>query len=345
MGQPLGHAPGVDEDQGRSVLFHVPGDPVEDVTHLLPGGHRFEILTRQLDGEIEVPPMAHVHHLAPGAAIGVATTLPCSHEEPGQSFDGALGGRESDPGRAPGTQFIQTFETEREMRSALVPGHGMDFIDDYRTYAGQHGAAALGGQEQVKGFRSRDQNLGRVFEHGDPGRSGRVAASQPDAQFGNRVAAAASRLGNFLQGFGQVVLNIGCQRLQGRDVDNFNPGGRRHPSPLLGQGRRPAAEERKSGFTPATLGLGGPFVEAIDADEERGQCLARTRRRGDQRVVARRNHRPAVLLGERRTFGKASLKPFPHRRVKAPKFSSRSDHRPCRPLHRDTFAAGWESAK
>ena len=321
VGKALGHAPCVDEDQGRPVIFDVLGNPIEDVPHLRTRGHRLQILTRQLDGQIQIPPMAHVHHLAAGAPVGKAAVRTRPHQQPGQGFDGALGGREADPGWTLETEFIQSRETEGEMRSAFIPGHGMDFIHDHRAHTPQNTPAALGGDEQVERLRGGDQDLGRLLEHRGPSRGRGIAAPQTNPQFGDWVAASARSLSDLLQGLPQVVLDIRRQRLEGRDVHHLDPSsGDQRRTRLLGQ-RQGAAKERKPRLTPATLGLGSRLVEAIDADQKSRQRLSRTGWRRDQRIVAGSDDRPAMGLRQGRTFGKAALEPFPHRGVKALKFS------------------------
>ena len=56
-------------------------------------------------------------------------------------------------------------------------------------------------------------------------------------------------------------------------------------------------------------------VEPVDALEERGERLARTGRRGDERVVARGDARPTVALRWRRPFGEAATEPGADRGV------------------------------
>ena len=56
----LRHSPGVDEHQRGPVLLHVPGDAIEDLGHLLGGRHGPQLVVGQLQGEVEVPPVAHV---------------------------------------------------------------------------------------------------------------------------------------------------------------------------------------------------------------------------------------------------------------------------------------------
>ena len=58
-------------------------------------------------------------------------------------------------------------------------------------------------------------------------------------------------------------------------------------------------------------------VQAVDAHEEAGERLARAGGRGDQRVGARRDVRPAVALRRRRPLGEAPTEPLADRRMEA----------------------------
>ena len=52
-------------------------------------------------------------------------------------------------------------------------------------------------------------------------------------------------------------------------------------------------------------------VQPVDAHEEPGERLARTGRRGDERVAARGDVRPPFALRRRRPFGEAAPEPVP----------------------------------
>ena len=56
----LGHPPGVDEHQRCPVPGHVPGDQVKDLGHLLGRRDGAELVARQVQAEVELPPVAGV---------------------------------------------------------------------------------------------------------------------------------------------------------------------------------------------------------------------------------------------------------------------------------------------
>ena len=130
MGDPLGHLAGVDEDQRGAVLEDVDGDLVEDVGELEAAGHRFELAPRQLDGHVEIPPVAAVDDGGGGTGrVG-------SRQETGDHLQGALGCRQPDalePDPAGRHQLAEPLETEGEMRAPLVAGQGVDLVDDHRV--------------------------------------------------------------------------------------------------------------------------------------------------------------------------------------------------------------------
>ena len=90
----------------------------------------------------------------------------------------------------------------------------------------------------------------------------------------------------------EVLGDVDGQRLERRHVDDLGP---------VGHGLAPGV---------------GP-VQAIDADEEPGQRLARAGRRGDERVAALGDLRPPLALGPRGSLGEPTLEPGGHRRVHA----------------------------
>ena len=344
VGQALGHAPGVDEDQGGPVGLDVTGNLVQDVAHLLRRGHRLEILGGQFDGQVEIAPMPDIHHLAKRASFLVAAALPGTHQEPRQGFNRALGRRKPNSSGALRAEGVQAFETEGQMRAPLVPGHGMNLVDDHAADAPQQGAAALGGEQQKERFRRGDQDLRRMLEHGGPGRSRGIAAAQGHAQLGHRISPAAGRVGDLLEGIAQVVLDIRRERLEGRHVDDFDAR-RRARRGDRGTGLRLTPEEGKPRL-PLTRPLGRRrLVETIDADQESREGLARARGRGDQRVMPSRNGGPTVLLGERRALGKTPLEPLPHRGMETLELPARAGHRACRRFMERTLAASCRSAQ
>ncbi len=121
VGHPLGHLPGVDEDQRGAVLEHVPGDPVEDVGELRTAGHRLELAVGQLDGHVEVAGVPAVDDGRRGA-VGID-----AGEQAGHHLERALGGRQPDalqPAAPLGDQVGEPLQAEGEVGARACPGPG-----------------------------------------------------------------------------------------------------------------------------------------------------------------------------------------------------------------------------
>jgi hypothetical protein len=132
---PLGHLAGVDEDQGGAMFQDVVGDPVEDVGELGPAGHRLELAGGELDGHVEVAPVPAVHDAGGGAGRVHA------RQEAGHHVEWSLRGREPDalePAARGRNQVVQPLERQGKVGAALVPGQGVDLVDDHRVDVPEH---------------------------------------------------------------------------------------------------------------------------------------------------------------------------------------------------------------
>ena len=180
---PLGHAPGVDEDDGRAVARYQIGETVIDLApHLVRHDGRERAL-RQHEAQVPGTPVAHVHDVARALAAEIA----------GDLIDGPLGGREPDaPQGFPG-QGIETRQAEREVGAALRRGHRMDLVHDHRVGGLEHRPPARTGQQDIEGFRGRDQDVRRRAAHAQAlGRGGVAGAHpRPDRDVGETPAARA----------------------------------------------------------------------------------------------------------------------------------------------------------
>ena len=114
VGQPLRQPAGVDEHDGRAVAGDVLGDPIEDVVHLRRRGHRLELAIRELEGDVEGPPVAGVDDRAARSAVGSGAG---ADQERGDHLDRLLGGRQPDP--AGGT--AQTWASRSRVRQRWLP--------------------------------------------------------------------------------------------------------------------------------------------------------------------------------------------------------------------------------
>ena len=122
----------------------------------------------------------------------------------------------------------------------------------------------------------------RTLQHRAPLVHQRVAGADGGANLRHQEAALAGQRENFAQRNFEILLDVVAQRLQRRDVENFG---------AIAQ----LAGERFAD-------------QAIDADEEGRERLARSGGRGDQRGASGEDVRPALLL---RLGGRAEARDEP----------------------------------
>ena len=208
VGHPLGHLPGVDEDQRGPVLEHVPGDPVEDVGELGAAGHRLELRRRELDVDVELPGV-------PAVDDGCRRSMRVdARQQAGHHVQGALGGRESDalqPSAPLIHQVGQPLEAEGEVGPPLVAGQGVDLVDDHRVDAAEHGPRRGRGHQQVEGLGGGDQDVRRVFAHGGALGGRGVARADRHREPGGRQAQTSGLGGDPLERTTQVLLHVDGQ--------------------------------------------------------------------------------------------------------------------------------------
>src|SRR5690349_17219038 len=114
-----------------------------------------------------------------------------SGEEVGDEFDGFLRGGEADARKFFAGEMVEALEGESEVSAAFVVGDSVDFVDDYGFDGFENFTAACGGQQNVEGFRSGDEDVRRVREHGAAFVGEGVTGADSRANFGHEVAALA----------------------------------------------------------------------------------------------------------------------------------------------------------
>jgi len=189
-------------------------------------------------------------------------------------LDRLLRRRQADPMQRLLADLLQTLQCQRQVRAAAGADDGVDLVDDYRARGAQHLPAPLGGEQEVERLGGGHQDVRRGAEHrralglggvagahrrGDPRRiEPHLLGDAPDA----------------LARLGEVLVDVGAQRLERRDVDHAH-------------------------FVRRRL-----TEQIVERDEKRRQGLARAGRRGDERVPAVANRRPSLILrGSRRAEG------------------------------------------
>ena len=143
----LGQAPGVHENQGRSVSTGQFGDPVVGLVPDLVRGNWAEFASRNFHAKVHRAPAADFHNHRRGPAG--------AGEEPAQALDRLLRGGKADPGNRAPCECLQAFERKRKVRAALVVGNGMNLVDDDGLCGAKHLPASLGGQQDVERFGRR----------------------------------------------------------------------------------------------------------------------------------------------------------------------------------------------
>ena len=265
---PLGQASGVHEDQRRLMLADQLRHPVIRVAPLRRRADRFQVCRWHLDRQVQVALVAGIDDGAVRLAIGRYGLAP--HQEARRVVERLDRRRQPDARSSTAADVVQPRQGQREMAAALVAHQRVDLVDDHGLHVAQDLAAPLCRQHQIERFGRRDQNVGRMLDDLLAVMLRRVARPQHRADVRRRIAQLLRDRRDLPQRLLQVALDVGAERLQRRDVDHLG---------LFEQRRFLRLAHQR-----------------IDRDEERRQRLAGAGGRGDQRVAARHDLRPAPLL-------------------------------------------------
>jgi hypothetical protein len=251
----LGEAARVHRNERCAVRLDQRHQPVIDLLPHLVRHDRFERRAGHLDGKVQMALVALVHD--GGFLLG---------EKPGHLVDRLLGGRQADALQPPAADMVQALERQREVRAAPRLEHGMDLVHDHHARALQHGARALRGEQQVQRLGRGDEDVRRRFQHRRALVLRRVAGAHGRGDFDFR----AKRV-NFAARLGQILVDVGRQRLERRNVDDAH---------FVGQAGLQAFSEK-----------------AVDRGEKGGKGLPGARGRRNQRMLAAPDSAPAFELG------------------------------------------------
>src|SRR3989454_999928 len=169
-----------------------------------------------------------------------------------------------------GTHLALSLERLDALAHARPVRIGLNFIHDDGPDVVQHPTALLGCEQQVEGFRRRDQDVRRPPDHLLSRRARGVAGADRNADLRPREPRRLGSLRNFSQGLVQILLDVVTERFERGDVHDL-----------------------RAIFEAAGEGL---LEQGIEPGEEGGERLAGAGGRGDQDVVARRDRRPAAGL-------------------------------------------------
>ena len=246
--------------------------------------------------------MAHVAGIDDRAAIRGAGEKAC-HE-----VDRLLGRGETDPCRHPAGPFEaqggKPFQRQSEMGAALVSGERMELVNDDGPYRTEHPAPRVGSQQQVERLRRRYEDVGWIAPHAGAFVRRCIAATYRRAQLDVGSAGLEEAVTDTGKRYLEILVNIVGQRLERRDVEDDG---------LVGQAR-----------------LEGLADQRVDDGKKRGEGLARTGGRRDERRASVADRRPGGLLRLGRSLRELLPKPTRDRGVKHLQVHLFHDSRCCR---------------
>ncbi len=189
-------------------------------------------------------------------------------------------------------QLVESLQTQSEMGPPLVTSQRVHLVDDDGVHVAQDGPRGRGGEQQVQRLGSGHQQIRRGSAHGGPlGRRG-VAGPHRHRQARSDEPETGGLVGDAHQRELQVLVDVGGQGTEGRDIDDSGPhGGGLH--------------------TCGPVGMGA--ISGIDGHQKSGQRLTGAGGGGDQHVLARGDARPGGPLRFRGSGREPTMEPAGHR--------------------------------
>ena len=130
----------------------------------------------------------------------------------GDEFDGFLRGGKTDSSERFADQILEALKGKREVRSAFVIGHRVDFVDDNGIDSFENFSALRGGQQDVERFGSGNQNMRGARQHSTAFMCERVTRTDGCTNFRHKDAALPGKLQDFAERDFQVFLNVVAKR-------------------------------------------------------------------------------------------------------------------------------------
>lgn len=259
VGDAFGEAAGVDEHESGAVREDEVGDAIVEFGPGFIARDGGEFIPRHFDGDVQGATVAGINEAGGGA------------EEAADLLDRLDGGGKPDALRADGGEGFEAGHGEREVSAAFVTGNGMDLVDDEGARRAQHPAGALRGQQDVQGFGSGDEDVGRLAAHLLPLPGGGVTGADSDVDGRERDPLLFGEVRDFLEREFEVPVDVVAESLQRGDVDRV-------------------------GFGGESVITGGTH-ESIEAEQEGRERLAGTGGSADEGIPAGRDFGPAADLG------------------------------------------------
>ena len=163
------------------MLLRQPRHGVQRFSPKLVGCDRPQFLLRQLQGQIQLAGVAGVHDGAVGRSVRRDGVI--AHQQPGDFLDRPLRGRQPDADYRLLGQGAEALHRQRQVRAALVVGHGVNFVQDQGVDAPQPAPPAGRGEQDVQRFGGGDEDMRRMFRHFLPRRRAGVAGADANADF------------------------------------------------------------------------------------------------------------------------------------------------------------------
>ncbi|MDR8952911.1 hypothetical protein FEP76_01388 [Burkholderia multivorans] len=283
---PLGRAPRVDEHECRAMRGRECRDAVVQLFPHVVRHHRFERHVRQFEREIAFARVARIDDRAFARRVGRA-----ADEKARDRIDRLLRGRQPDARQRAADQRVEPFERQREMTAALRRRERVDFVDDHRSNGRQHLPARGRRQQHVERFGRRHEDVRRALAQRAALGLRRVAGAYRGADRRHGQAELRERFGDAGKRRIEIHVNVVRQRFQRRYVEDERR-----------VRQRAVMRER----------VAHEFVERA---QKRGQRLAGTGRRGDERRAAGLDVRPRERLRAGRC-GERAAKPSGDGRMK-----------------------------
>ena len=163
---PLGHPPGVDEDERGPVLVHVAGDEVDDLGHLLGRRDRAELVGRAARGRGQARAGGRSPRSSSAASRRVPTGPRPLRPAAGRRRRSAAGwptARSAARGCSATCSSRSRVSARCEPR--LLPATAWISSTMTVVAGAQHRPPALGGHQQVQRLRRGDQEVRRLLQH------------------------------------------------------------------------------------------------------------------------------------------------------------------------------------
>src|SRR5437762_216361 len=109
--------------------------------------------------------MAHIYNGTPFADVSCGYVTRGANQKRRDLFDGFLRRTQADPLNGPIDECLEPLDGDSKVGAPLVPGHGVNLVDDDRLDAGEELAAPLSGEQDVQRLGSRDQDVRGLSEH------------------------------------------------------------------------------------------------------------------------------------------------------------------------------------